>query len=203
MSPATLLDPPPRSPSLADGRAPLPFGNARLLMALALIASTMLFSGVIGGFIVLREGGGDWKSSATPVLPPLLTLNTFICLAASVALIAAHMAQRKGRAGAMRAGLAVAALGAATFLALQGIVWRDLLAAGFRPKSNNFGGNFYLLTALHFAHAAAGLIFVLAALVPALRGRSPAAMSTRLWLAGMAWHFVDVAWLVIFVLLNA
>lgn len=180
----------------------LPFGNARLLMALMLIASTMLFSAFVGGLIVLRESAEQWPPPGSPELPLSLGINTLVILASSVALVLAHLAQRKGRARALRGWLAAATAGGCAFLALQWICWSGMLAAGWRAAVNNYLGNFYLLTTAHFAHAAAGTILLLVASAKAFGRRSPAQLALTLDLTAMFWHFVGLVWLVIFALLQ-
>ncbi|MBL8840787.1 MAG: cytochrome c oxidase subunit 3 [Planctomycetes bacterium] len=185
------------------GRRELPLTNARLLLMLALMASTMLFAGLIGAFLVLRKATPIWPPEGSPPLPEWLGWNCALAVASSAALLVAHVAQRRGRGGAMKAGLVVGTLLAGAFLALQWFGWQELRAAGFLPRSSNYGGNFWLLTSLHFAHAAAGLLLLLRASVLALRGYLIDRMGPSVEIAAVSWHFIDVAWIVIYFALHA
>jgi cytochrome c oxidase subunit 3 len=174
-----------------------------MLMVLALIVSTMLFTGLIGAFIVLRGSSEQWPPPGAPPLPSGLAVNTAVLVASSLALIAAHVGQRRGRPGLTKLGLALASAGAIAFLILQIRVWREFLLAGVLPGTNIYAGNFYLLTIAHFAHAAVGLLFLLLASGKAFRGYSVERLSLSMDLAAMFWHFVDLAWIVIWLLMRA
>ncbi len=218
-----LLEPPPTAPRDGDGKGPthrgggggggndggaqsgagLPVSNSRLLLLLALMASTMLFSGLIGAFIVLRNAAPTWPPAGSPPLPDWLTWNTALIVASSFVLGGAHVAQRRGHAATMKAGLLVATLLALAFLGVQWVGWQQLRADGFLPSSNNYGGNFWLLTTLHFAHASVGTLLLVRASVLALRGYLPVRLATSVEVASVSWHFIDVAWLVIYFVLHA
>lgn len=190
-------------PSGGGASRELPLTNARLLLMLALMASTMLFAGLIGAFLVLRKATPVWPPAGSPPLPEWLGWNCALAVASSTALLVAHVAQRRGRGGVLKAGLLVGTLLAGAFLALQWFGWQELRAAGFLPRSSNYGGNFWLLTTLHFAHAAAGLLLLVRASVLALRGYLIDRLGTSVEVAAISWHFIDVAWIVIYFALHA
>jgi len=181
----------------------LPLSNERLLMILALIASTMLFTALVGAFIVLRAASPVWPPGGSLPLKGALALNTAVIVVSSAALVVAHVCQRRGRARGTKLWLLGATAGAVVFLVLQARCWRELLLQGFLPATNNYGASFYLLTITHFVHAAVGLLFLLLASGKALRGYLLPRLSLPIDLAAMFWHFVDFAWLVIFFLLTA
>ncbi|MBM4016018.1 MAG: hypothetical protein FJ293_13775 [Planctomycetes bacterium] len=171
--------------------------NARLTMYLLLSASTMLFIGLLGAFMVLKQAVPEWPPPGSPPLPAWLAWNSALIVLSSVTLALAHLALRRGAMGTVRAGLAATLLLALAFLLVQWFGWSDLRAAGFLPSTNNFGGNFWLLTTLHFAHAVGGFVLLLRASVLAFRGYLPARLALPVEVAALFWHFVDAAWLVI------
>jgi cytochrome c oxidase subunit III len=184
-----------------DGSDSLPINNARLLVILLLIASTMLFCGFIFSYVVQR---GAQPESATAGLPkvPSLWPNSLCVLASSLFLVLAHVAQRRGRAGALKLWL-LASLGAAiAFLIVQIRLWKGLAAAGFVPSTNNFPGYFFLITLAHFAHAVAGAILILIALLRALGGTPAARLRVGLDVTAFVWHFVGLIWLAIWFVLT-
>lgn len=61
--------------------------------------------------------------------------------------------------------------------------------------SGLFASAFYVITGFHGLHVIAGLL-VLAGVM--LGGGSGPALARRLEVAALFWHFVDVAWVVIF-----
>jgi cytochrome c oxidase subunit 3 len=185
------------------GAGALPFSNERLLLLLALIASTMLFTGLIGAFLVLRISSHPWPPPGSPPLPAGLAINTVVIVASSVALAVAHLAQRRGRPRPTRLFLLLATAGAIAFLALQARCWRTLVSAGVVPETDNFAGFFYLLTLAHFAHAAVGLVFLLHASAKAVRGFPARQLALPVDLAALFWHFVDMAWIGIYVVIRS
>jgi cytochrome c oxidase subunit 3 len=186
----------------ADGSGALPVSNARLIVILGLIASTMLFSGLIGSLVFLRGATPVWPPPGTPPLPPLLWVNTLLVLASSAALVVAHVSQRRGRAAALRLWLSASMVAAAGFLVMQLHFWRGLAAAGFKPELNNYAGKYYLLTYVHFGHALAGFLLLLIVTLRALAGTSPARMRTSVDVCALVWHFVDVAWITIWLIIT-
>lgn len=185
----------------ADGGAPVPISNARLIVILGLIASTMLFCGFIFSYVVQR---GAQPESATSGLPrvPSLWPNSLCVLASSVALVFAHVAQRRGRARPLKLWLVASLLAAVAFLVVQIRLWRSLAAAGFVPSTNNFPGYFFLITLAHFAHALVGSILILLATLRALAGAAPARLRVRLDVTAFVWHFVGLVWLAIWFVLT-
>jgi cytochrome c oxidase subunit 3 len=184
----------------SDGDS-LPVSNPRFLMILALVASTMLFSGLIGVFVVLRDSVEVWPPAGTPPIPRWLWANLPLALAGSGAVALAQRAARRGEVATLRRTLLLATFCASAFLAVQGLGWRELLARGFLPRSNNYAGKFWMLTLAHFLHAAVGWLMLLLPTLRALRGAAPARVATQVGLAGLLWHFVDAAWIVIWGLL--
>jgi cytochrome c oxidase subunit 3 len=171
--------------------------NARLTVYLLLSASTMLFLGLLGAFMVLKQAAPQWPPKGSPPLPSWLAWNTVLIVLSSGTLVVAHAALRRGAMAVVRRALAATTLLGLAFLSVQWFGWADLRADGFLPSSNNYGGNFWLLTTLHFAHAVGGIALLLRASVLSFRGYSSDRLALPVEVAALFWHFVDVAWLVI------
>ena len=179
----------------------LPVSNERLLMIFVLIASTMLFMGMIGAFIVLKVSSEVWPAPGSAPLPLGLKVNTGVIVASSLALALGHRAQRRGRTSAMRGWLTITVAGALVFLVLQAECWRTFLLEGFTAAKNTYGASFWLLTTTHFGHAVIGLLLLLRLLLKSLLAPAPARLRLSFDLAAMFWHFVDLAWIVVFLAL--
>jgi cytochrome c oxidase subunit 3 len=180
----------------------LPISNARLIVILGLIASTMFFSALVGSLVFLRGSTPVWPPPGTPPLPPLLWVNGVLVVASSATLVLAHVAQRRGRGTALRLWLAATLLLAGGFLALQLHFWHGLEAAGFRMSLNNFAGKYYLLTYAHFAHALAGFVLLLLLTLRTLAGAPAARLSVNFDICAYVWHFVDVAWISLWLIIT-
>jgi cytochrome c oxidase subunit III len=151
-----------------------------------------------------------WTDPATniaykPILNiPVTSFSTFVLLMSSLAMVLAHNAvvnrhvKRSGFWGKLE--------GNSTFWLLStaalGIVFLMCQAYEFTSFSTNlFGSSFYTLTGFHGAHVTAGVLwlFTLAA-IDMKRGLMPED-GLLVDLCALYWHFVDVVWIAIFVLI--
>ncbi len=90
------------------------------------------------------------------------------------------------------------ALGA-IFLTATFREWRHLIYEdGLTIQTNLFGTTYYSLVGLHAFHVTVGLLALLTVLVFALRGDVGEQHAERTGVLSMYWHFVDVVWVVVF-----
>ena len=129
---------------------------------------------------------------------PLTSISTFVLLMSSLAMVLGLAAvQRGSRWGAIGWLGATAALGAG-FLGFQAYEFYHFYHAGLTLSSNLFGSTFFVLTGFHGAHVAVGVILLLTLVVMALRHNLGPEKALNVEIVGLYWHFVDVAWIVIF-----
>lgn len=174
--------------------------NARLGMLLFVAAEVMLFAGLLAGYVVLRFGSGNFEGMER--LPIGLTaLSTSLLVASSIALIVASKAVKRGAMPLFKmAALATLFLGAG-FLAVQVVEWRELMAAGISPAINIYGGMFYILSWVHGAHVAGGIILLAVLAVLALMNRITSTRRTIVAATAIYWHFVTIVWITLFMVL--
>ena len=90
-------------------------------------------------------------------------------------------------------------LGAA-FLAGTAREWRHLIYdAGLTIQTNLFGTTYYSLVGLHAFHVTVGLLALATVAILALLGYVRQEHADRVEVLSMYWHFVDVVWVVVFV----
>ena len=169
---------------------------ASLGMWIALAPIGMLFLAFVSAYVVRRGLGGDWM----PVrLPALLWANTAILLVSSATLELGRRALRRGVADGgwiwATFGLGVA------FLTGQVIVWFQLAAAGLDLGTTPYGSFLYLLTGTHAVHLAGGILGLLAAAVWPRDGWKEMSRAGTVRVAAIYWHFMDLLWVGIFLLL--
>jgi cytochrome c oxidase subunit 3/cytochrome o ubiquinol oxidase subunit 3 len=87
------------------------------------------------------------------------------------------------------------------FLAGQVYEFNHFYHEGLGLSTNLFGASFYILTGFHGAHVAVGVIWLLSLFVLASMGRLTQHNSLTVEITGLYWHFVDVVWIVLFVLI--
>ena len=177
-----------------------PFISSTMLAVMIVIASEMmLFSGLIGTFLVYRMSTAFWPPPALPRLPIAVTwVNTFILLSSALTMTLALRAVHRSRQRLTRRYLlATLALGV-TFLAVQGSEWVRLVAHGLKLSSGTYGGTFYLLIGCHGAHVTAGVIWLACVVWFAMRGRYNARNAHAIELCAVYWYFVCAVWPLLF-----
>jgi cytochrome c oxidase subunit 3 len=179
-----------------------PLSNAHFAVVLTIIASTMMFAGLIGGLIVLKSASKQWPPEGTPELPQLLWGSTALILVSSATLVGAQISLRRRRLSVFRWLLTSSLLLGLGFLVTQVICWLRLSGDGFLPATNNYGGKFYLLTWAHALHALLGAFFLAVVTWRSFAGKYAANRHTGVDLCAMFWHFVGLVWMVLFVLLQ-
>ena len=201
--------PPPRPPEDGgDGGRPwgeperTPFvSNAVLGMLAFLGAETMLFAGLIAGFLVLRYSAVVWPPPFQPRLPIEVTgVNTAVLLASSVTMARALKAVRRGSQAGLTRGLGWTALLGVIFLGVQGYEWTQLVEFGLTVSSGAYGATFYTLIGTHALHVLGALIFLGIVLVRARRGRFTERAHTPVVVCGIYWSFVVFVWPILYLL---
>ncbi len=168
-------------------------------LVLFLVAEGMIFFGLFAAYLTFRA-----VNSLPPEQMPELELllpgvNTGILLSSSLVINRAQKAIRADDVAGVQKAFGVTALMGAVFLVGQLYEYSQL---SFGLKDNLFASTFYVLTGFHGLHVLVGLLAILAVL---WRSRRPGHYSSRshfgIEAAEYYWHFVDIVWVVLFVLL--
>jgi heme/copper-type cytochrome/quinol oxidase subunit 3 len=101
------------------------------------------------------------------------------------------------QAGLRSALLATAVLGAG-FLAIQGSEWVRLIHQGLTLSSGSYGATFYTLIGLHGLHVVGAVIWLLAVMAIAYRGRYTATRYAGVSVCATYWYYVCALWVVLF-----
>jgi cytochrome c oxidase subunit 3/cytochrome o ubiquinol oxidase subunit 3 len=142
------------------------------------------------------------KSVAGPKPADVLHAPVFLTLcllASSVTVHAGVRALTKGNtAGFARWWLLTLALGA-VFLVGTALEWRRLIYVdGLTISTNLFGTTYFSLVGLHAFHVTAGLAALAFGSILALLGYVTPLHASRSDVFSLYWHFVDVVWIVVF-----
>jgi cytochrome c oxidase subunit 3 len=159
------------------------------------------FGAVFGYYFWIRAG--TWPPGELPELTGSLVLgNTALLLLSSATLHWAHVKIRSDERGKFLAGL-VATLGLGlVFVAGQVYEYYEFIVhSEFTLTSGLFGSAFFGLTGLHGLHVSLGAVFLGVVLVRALMGQYSAERHVSVSTASMYWHFVDVVWVFLVVVL--
>ncbi|MBI5030015.1 MAG: heme-copper oxidase subunit III [Chloroflexi bacterium] len=163
------------------------------------LASEVIFFGaVITTFVVFRDrstSGPNPHEVLTLLVPTIMTL---ILLTSSITMVLALQAIQNGNRTRMWQLLVTTAALGLVFLALKANEYSHLISEGVTPSTNIFGSVYFLTTGLHAAHVLVGIIWIFAVAAKALRGGFSATNYLPVEIAGLYWHFVDLIWVAIF-----
>ncbi len=165
-----------------------------------LIAEGMIFLGLFTAYLTFRAVAPVWPPEGTPERELLLPgINTVILIASSFVIHRGDEAIKKNDAKGLRLWFGITALMGAVFLAGQLYEYFHL---EFGLKTNLFASTFYVLTGFHGLHVCFGLLLIAMVWWRSLQaGHYSAQQHFGVEAAEIYWHFVDVIWIVLFLLL--
>jgi cytochrome c oxidase subunit III len=176
-----------------------------LAMVLFIGSEIMLFASFFAAYFFVRFNvAEEWPPLTTAgepfELPVLLTaVNTAILVTSSFTLHwGEHRLKHYGDRKGLERGLLVTIILGFAFLAIQ---VNEYIHLGFTPQDQAFAGAFYTLTGFHGLHVFVGASLLVIMYVRVVRAHdfSPK-WATPLQGASLYWHFVDVVWVLLFIL---
>lgn len=200
-----------RLPELIQGKSP--FANsaaqdrAGLFGMRVLLASLgMLFAASIVGYLIIRwQLREEWPTDL-PALPITLWVSTGVLVISSVTAQIALEAARRGQRAMITVGLMMTLSLGVVFLVLQAMAWMAWKDAAFERWDDTDTARlalagFYVLTSLHAAHVIGGLIPLAFVASRAVRGRYDAERHAGVRFTTLYWHFLDVVWILLFIII--
>jgi cytochrome c oxidase subunit 3 len=149
------------------------------------------FTAAPGGTVEPFSTIGPW---------PLPTLNTALLLTSGVTLTIAHHALIAGNRGRTIAFMWITVLLGLIFLFVQGFeyahAYKDL---NLKLSSGIFGSTFFMLTGFHGFHVFVGMLMLLFITIRLMKGHFTPERHFGFEGAAWYWHFVDVVWLGLYV----
>ena len=138
-------------------------------------------------------------TTMTPFWLP--TINTALLLTSGVTLTIAHHAMRENHRGRTIAFMWMTVVLGIVFLAVQGYeyfhAYSDL---NLKMSSGVYGSTFYMLTGFHGFHVLVGMLMLLFITLRLQKGHFTADKHFGFEGAAWYWHFVDVVWLSLYLL---
>ncbi len=165
------------------------------------IGSECLFFGTLISTYMVYKGQsvtGPYSQEVFDI--PLTTVSTFVLLMSSLAMVLALDGVQRANKKLAVFWLAMVVLMGSIFLGFQVYEFQHFVHVGLTIPQNLLGSSFFVLTGFHGAHVTVGVIWMTTLLVMALRDKLPPAKALNVEIAGLYWHFVDIVWIVIFVL---
>jgi cytochrome c oxidase subunit 3 len=142
--------------------------------------------------------GGVWPPKGLEVIDafhfPLL--NTLILLCSGTTVTWAHHALLHGDRDGLKKGLWITIILGLCFTSIQAYEYAH---APFAFKGLNYTSAFFMATGFHGFHVLIGTIFLIVNLIRAYKGEFTPKQHFGFEAAAWYWHFVDVVWLFLFV----
>lgn len=186
-------------PYTVEERPDTGFNNATLGVWLFLASEIMLFGGLFSAYILLRTGAASWPSGVSVLNIPLATLNTFLLVFSSIAVVFAWAATKEGNWGKFKKWMGISLLCGLVFLVVKTFEYKMKIDHHMYPSTSTFLAIYFTMTALHAIHIIGGLIVngYLWLTGAKMFKEDPHHFSHRVEIAGIYWHFVDLLWIIL------
>jgi cytochrome c oxidase subunit III len=147
-------------------------------------------------------GPANVNEQFTPIAAfGLPAINTLLLLTSGVTVTIAHWALKVNKRGALVFWLAATIALGVTFLAVQIHEYGHAYhALNLKLTTGVFGSTFFMLTGFHGFHVTVGCIMLTAILARCIAGHFKPEHHFGFEGVAWYWHFVDVVWLLLFVL---
>ena len=131
---------------------------------------------------------------------PIPTINTALLLSSGVTLTIAHHALRSGERGKTAFWLFTTVVLGAVFMGFQAYEYVHAYhELNLKLSSGIYGSTFFMLTGFHGFHVTIGAIMLAVVLVRVMKGHFTPEHHFAFEGAAWYWHFVDVVWLGLYV----
>ncbi len=164
-----------------------------------LLSESVIFLSFFAGYIVYKTTSLNWlPAGVTGLEIREPAINTVILVSSSFTIYLAEKFLHKHNLWGFRAFWLLTIAMGSYFLYGQAVEWRGLT---FGFGDGVFGGSFYLLTGFHGLHVLTGVLLQLIMLVRSFIPDNYAKGEFGVESTSLFWHFVDVIWIALFVLI--
>ncbi len=163
---------------------------------------TMLLGASLVGYLIVRLSADQWPPPGIPPVPMTLWISTAVLLLSSVTIHGALQGVREGDQRALKSGLVLTILLGLTFLLSQFLNGAAIYRAVLSETKEVYSFTFFLLTTLHAIHIIGGFVPLGIVTRNAIVGRYSEENHTGVRLTAIYWHYLDVVWFVMCVILT-
>ena len=162
----------------------------------------LFFASLISTYMVYKGASVTGPYPAEVLNIPLTTFSTFVLLMSSLAMVLALDGVQRGSKKLTLIWLGAVIVLGSIFLGCQVYEFYEFVHHyGLTLQGNLFGSSFYVLTGFHGAHVTGGVIWMTTLFIMGAMGKLNPEDALKVEIAGLYWHFVDIVWIVIFVLI--
>lgn len=179
-------------------RATLEGRNKILGFWLFLGGETVLFGSLFATFLALRNQVAGGPSGHELFELPVVAASTFILLTSSLTSVLAILGMHKNSRRMVQTWFGITVLLGLAFLGLEIYEFTNYVQEGHKLTSSAFGSAFYTLVGFHGAHVLFGVSWIFTLQMQVMRKGITLVTASKLYVASLYWHFVDVVWVFIF-----
>ena len=174
--------------------------NIKLAMWAFLASDCLLFGALITTYFLYRGRSvvGPFPKDLYDI--PFTSMTSFVLLMSSLTMVLALSAANRGELRNTRVWLFITCILGSVFVAGQIYEFTSFVNEGLTLKTNLFGSAFFVLTGFHGLHVFVGILMLFSFFLLTFKMKFDKAKAEVVEILGLYWHFVDVIWILLFVL---
>jgi len=189
-----------------QGHAPVEPGslpgvdNRKFGMWLFIVNEIMFFAAFIGLFIAYKNTPemAEFRQEFDPALG---IIGTSVLLFSSLMVVLGIASIQRGSKRGLMVFLLLTILLGVTFLGIQATEFTLLHEHGFTLSTSSATSAFYVMTSFHGLHVLIGVLWAVGVMFVTWRNWFSKQKYQGVEIFGLYWHFVDVVWIVLFMLI--
>ncbi|MBB4136932.1 cytochrome c oxidase subunit 3 [Gordonia humi] len=167
-----------------------------------LSSELMFFAGLFAMYFVARANASDgWPQPPAHLNLALAVPVTLVLILSSVTCQYGVFAAERGDVYGLRRWYTLTLVMGTFFVCGQAYEYYTLVGEGLTLSSNAYGSVFYMATGFHGMHVIGGLLAFVFLLVRTRLSKFTPAQATAAIVVSYYWHFVDVVWIALFVVI--
>ncbi|HEY6594071.1 MAG TPA: heme-copper oxidase subunit III [Asanoa sp.] len=167
-----------------------------------LSSELMFFAALFAMYFSIRAAAPQQWALHTPVLKlPYATVFTVILVLSSITCQMGVFAAERGEVHKLRQWFTITFFMGLVFVLGQFNEYRNLVHEGVKINGDGYGSMFYLTTGFHALHVSGGLLAFIIYMIRTTMGRFTPAQATSAIVVSYYWHFVDVVWIGLFLMI--
>jgi heme/copper-type cytochrome/quinol oxidase subunit 3 len=176
--------------------------NVKMAMWAFLGSECLFFGSMISTYLLYRGRTASGPSPHEIYDIPYTSISSFVLLMSSLTMVLALAAFQRSDDRQGRIWLLATALLGITFIGGQIYEFTTFYEEGLALATSPFGSSFFMLTGFHGAHVTVGILMLLSLYGMSAFGRIEGGRSAArpVEMVGLYWHFVDIVWIVIFMI---
>lgn len=166
-----------------------------------IVSEAIFFILLLVSYVVFNaHAESDGPTAATALNVTRTGIYSLFLLSSSVTFWMAEQHLRRGDTAAFRKFLSITIGLGVIFLFGQAVEYNELIQDGVTISRNLFASTFFTVTGFHGLHVTGGLVALGIMLLMARSGYLTPKRSKVFGAIGVYWHFVDVVWIAVFVI---